>query len=110
MSERIMPRWKLFCAKNAKKNKYALVTAKAKGKTVVACTAAAEDWFKPMKKKEKAEVEGRPPRIPPTTLPFFSAMTVIAVTHRLPTANARRRCRKTEESIIGLTFHYLLAY
>ena len=72
---------------------------KAKGKTVVACTAAAEDWLTPMKKKEKADVDGRPPRMPPKTLPFFSAITVIIVTHKLPTANARIRCsREASES------------
>jgi hypothetical protein len=49
-----------------------------------------------MKKNEKADVEGRPPRIPPRTLPFFSAIIVIIVTHKLPTANARKRCRKKE--------------
>jgi hypothetical protein len=39
-------------------------------------------------------VEGRPPRMPPKTLPFFSAITVITVTHRLPTAKARVRCKR----------------
>ena len=78
---------------------YALVTAKAKGKTVVALTTAAEDWFMPMKKNENAEVEGKPPRIPPMTLPFFSAITVIAVTHtgyrlRMPEEDAEPvRCQ-----------------
>ena len=47
----------------------------AKGKTVVASTAALVDWLIAMKKNEKAEVEGNPPRMPPRTLPFFSAIT-----------------------------------
>jgi len=66
---------------------------KANGKTVVASTAAAEDWLIAINKKEKADVEGRPPKTPPETLPFFSAITVITVTHRLPTAKAKVRCK-----------------
>jgi hypothetical protein len=53
-----------------------------------------------MKKNEKADVDGRPPRIPPKTLPFFSAIIVIIVTHKLPTANARKRCKKKESETI----------
>ena len=74
---------------------------------LVAWTAAAEDWFMPMKKKENAEVEGSPPRIPPTTLPFFSATTVMAITHKLPTAKAKRRWVSIEASIICLTCRLL---
>jgi hypothetical protein len=37
---------------------YALVPAKAKGKTVVAWTTAAEDWFISMKKNENAKGGG----------------------------------------------------
>jgi len=70
------------------------VTPKANGKTAVACTAAAEDWLIPMKKNEKADVEGRPPRTPPKTLPLFSAITVITIIHMLPTAKAMIRWRE----------------
>ncbi len=76
------------------------MTPKAKGKTVVASTATFGDWLIAMKKKEKADVDGRPPRTPPRTLPFFSAIIVIAVTQRLPTAKDKARCsRKIAESI-----------
>ena len=74
----------------------------ANGKTVVAWTAAVVDWLMPMKKNEKAEVDGRPPRMPPTTLPFISDITVIIVTHKLPTANAKTRCRSVQYSVITL--------
>jgi hypothetical protein len=32
--------------------------------------------------------------MPPKTLPFLSAMTVIIVTHRHPTAKAKVRCKR----------------
>ena len=78
---------------------------KAKGKTVVASTATLEDWLIAMKKNENADVEGRPPKIPPRTLPLFSAMIVITVTQRLPTANAKaKRSRKIMKGI--LVWHF----
>jgi hypothetical protein len=76
------------------------VIPKAKGKTVVASVAAAEDSLTPIKKNENADVEGRPPRIPPITLPFFSAIMVIEVIQRLPTAKAKTRCSRKEVEII----------
>lgn len=66
------------------------MTAKAKGKKMVAWTAA-KDWFMPMKKNENAEVEGKPPRIPPMTLPFFSAITVIAVTQQAADCECQKK-------------------
>jgi hypothetical protein len=87
------------------------VTAKAKGKTVVALTAAVVDWFIAMNRKEKAAVEGKPPRIPPITGPFFSAIIVVAVTQRLPTTKAKiRRASRSVSSIIGLQNLILLIF
>ena len=79
------------------------MTAKAKGKTDVALMAAVEDWYIPIKKNAKADVEGRPPRIPPTALPFFSDTIVITVTQRLPTTNDKARWVSSWVSIMGFT-------
>jgi hypothetical protein len=67
-----------------------LLTEKTTGNTILASTAAAADWFRPMKSRAKAAVEGKPPRTP-HAVPLRSVMTVTVTTQMLPTANARIR-------------------
>jgi len=52
------------------------------------------DWFRPIKKNEKTEMDGRPPTSPPIALPVLSATTVTAVTQIPPIAKARIKCTR----------------
>src|SRR2546425_1685934 len=71
-----------------------IVKLSARGKALVASVATWGDWFRPMNRKEKPEVEGKPPIVPPNLVPRKFAVAVAKLTHTLPMSAASPTLRR----------------
>ncbi len=66
-----------------------IVKLSAMGKALVASAASRGDWLRPMNRKEKVEIEGKPPRVPPNLVPRKLAAAVARLIHAPPMSAAR---------------------
>ncbi len=83
-----------FGTMHAYTTKNRIVKLSARGKALVASAATWGDWLRPMNRKEKPEIDGRPPIVPPNLVPRKLAVAVAKLTHAPPMSAASPIRRK----------------
>jgi hypothetical protein len=94
----MMPNAKPLRAANPKIRSIRPVKLMKTGKAFVAFDAAIGETYRPVKKKESAEVDGMPTRNPPSFPPHFSVASAMAVT-QTPIAKKVTTSRNTRSSV-----------